>query len=191
MKRIILHWTGGAHTASNLDKEHYHFIYEGDGNAVRGKWDILDNVSPVKPRNYAAHTLNCNGDSIGLAVACMAGAIEGKTNGNYPMTEMQLDAMCRAAAHFCKLYGIPVTDRTVLTHAEVQNNLGIKQRGKWDIAVIPFRHDLVGAKACGDNIRTRVQAYLMPDFHSAEPEQVTASKFFMADWFRRFFGVKK
>ena len=30
MKRIIWHWTAGSYTCSELDKEHYHFIIEGD-----------------------------------------------------------------------------------------------------------------------------------------------------------------
>jgi hypothetical protein len=41
----------------------------------------------------------------------------------------------------------------------VETVLGIKQRGKWDIAVLPFL-GLRTAKACGDEMRKRVAAHL-------------------------------
>ena len=52
-----------------------------------------------------------------------------------------------------------VTPKTILSHAEVQGNLGIKQNGKWDIARLPFGH-LVGAKAIGDDFRAKTTAHL-------------------------------
>ena len=32
MQRIIVHWTAGAHKASDLDKAHYHILIQGDAS---------------------------------------------------------------------------------------------------------------------------------------------------------------
>ncbi|MER8369697.1 hypothetical protein NKH70_28955 [Mesorhizobium sp. M0991] len=40
--------------------------------------------------------------------------------------------MTAVVAELCKYYRIKVTSKTVLSHAEVESNLGIEQRGKWD-----------------------------------------------------------
>jgi hypothetical protein len=61
----------------------------------------------------------------------------------------------------CRRYDIPVTPKTVLSHAEVQNNLGIKQRGKWDISRLAVDPSMNGAKACGDLLRASVAAVLV------------------------------
>ena len=56
-----------------------------------------------------------------------------------------------------KAYQIPVTLSTVLSHAEVQTTLGIKQNGKIDISFgIPGKPELKSARACGDYIRSLV-----------------------------------
>ncbi|WP_330166570.1 peptidoglycan recognition protein family protein [Rhizobium sp. GN54] len=110
---------------------------------------------------YAAHTLNANSGSIGVSLCCMAGASESPFSaGRAPMTRAQWDAMTSVVADLCRRYGIAVTDRTVLSHAEVQPNLGIAQRGKWDFSRLAFDPSVVGAKACGDKMRAEVRAKL-------------------------------
>jgi hypothetical protein len=157
MARIILHWTAGSHKATDFDRKHYHVLVEGDGKIVKGFPSIALNSLPKARGNYAAHTLNCNTGSIGLSMCCMAGAIERPFNaGKYPLTHSQWKAAAKAAAALCKRYGIKVTPKTVLSHAEVQANLGILQRGKWDVAILPFNPDLNTAKECGDIFREAV-----------------------------------
>jgi N-acetyl-anhydromuramyl-L-alanine amidase AmpD len=137
MKRIILHWTAGAHRASALDVEHYHILIQGDGTLVRGTHPIDANASASGPR--ASHTLNCNTQSIGVAVCCMSGARESPFDaGPFPMTERQWAVLAQVAAELCERYAIPVTSETVLAHGEVQANLHIKQKGKWDPLVLPW-----------------------------------------------------
>lgn len=156
MSRVILHWSAGAHKCSELDKEHYHIIIEGNGNVVRGDHTISDNVTSGDG-DYAAHTRNCNTGSIGVSMACMAGAIESPFNaGKFPMTGTQWNRAMEVIAHLAAFYHIPVTDKTILSHAEVQKNLGIQQNGKWDVARLPFDPKTVGAKACGDKMRAKV-----------------------------------
>lgn len=158
MKRIIWHWSAGLHTPSNLDREHYHFIIDGEGKVHPGKWPVAANEKPVKGQ-YAAHTLNCNTGSIGIAVAAMAGAVERPFDaGRFPITQKQVTALVGLARDLGKQYGIPVTPETMLSHAEVQPVLGIKQRGKWDITWLPGMAIPGDPVAVGNKLRAMVKA---------------------------------
>lgn len=162
MKRIIVHWTAGSYIPSELDKEHYHFLIRGDGCVIRGNIPINANVPPLREGRYAAHTLHCNAYSIGVSICAMAGAIESPFNaGDFPMKEIQFKSAINVVAALCKKYNIPVTDKTVLSHAEVQLNLGIKQRGKWDIARLAFDPSVIGAHAVGEKLRSLVKEQLL------------------------------
>lgn len=160
IERMIVHWTAGGHRASATDKGHYHILIEADGKLVRGAPSIAANgIGGSGPR--ANHTLNCNTGSIGVALCCMAGAVERPFRaGSAPMTAVQWKTLGDVLADLCRRYGVPVTPKTVLSHAEVQSNLGIKQRGKWDIARLAFDPSMVGAKACGEAMRAMVEARL-------------------------------
>lgn len=156
MKRIIMHWTAGGGRASAEDKAHYHRLVEYDGTIVLGKEDIADNIV-TSDGDYAAHTLNLNAGSIGVSMCGMRGAVENPFDaGPSPVTEKQFRAFCIMVADLAREYSIPVTPETVLTHAEVQPNLGVKQRGKWDFTRLPFRDDLRGAKPVGDYFRATI-----------------------------------
>jgi len=159
MKRIIIHWTAGTYLVSALDRQHYHFIVGGDGKVIPGVHKVEANASTADG-DYAAHTRGCNMDSIGISVACMGNAVEGKSDGPWPMKEAQFNVMIAKVAELAKQYKIAVTPKTILTHAEVQPTLGIQQAGKWDISRIPFKPELKGHKACGDFIRERVSALI-------------------------------
>lgn len=155
MQRIIFHWTAGAHTASEYDREHYHILINGDGKLVRGTLPISANVS-TSDGQYAAHTKNCNTGSIGVALAAMANAVENPFDpGPYPITRAQWNALVAVLADLCEAYGIPVTPETVLSHAEVQDTLDIAQSGKWDISFPPLT-----PREVGDAMRERVQKLL-------------------------------
>lgn len=159
LKRIVAHWTVGKYTANAIDRKHYHFIVEGDGNIVEGDHKPEANIKPVSGR-YAAHTRALNTGSIGVSMASMHGAQWPDKAGPYPFTEAQFNAMCKLIAGLCKRYNIAVTPQTVLSHAEVQPTLGVKQNGKWDFTIIPFMPHVKGAKACGDEMRRRVNLYI-------------------------------
>lgn len=160
MKGIVVHWTAGAHKASALDKSHYHLLIEADGTLVRGVPTIDLNQAPAR-KGYAAHTLNCNSGFIGVSLCCMAGAVEQPFNaGSHPMTRTQWDRLPYVLAALCERYSIDPTPKTVLSHAEVQTNLGIKQRGKWDISRLAFDPSVKGAKACGDLFRASTRTLL-------------------------------
>ena len=156
LERVICHWSGGAHNASGLDRTHYHLIVEGDGNLVRGMWPISANGIGMAGKR-ANHTLNCNTGSIGVSLACMAGAVERPFDpGKFPMTAVQWQTLPRVVADLCRRYAIPVTERTVLSHAEVQPTLGIRQRQKWDYS---WRHGMAAPGnpiQVGDELRHAV-----------------------------------
>jgi len=159
MKRIICHWTAGSHKASELDKMHYHILIEGDGTLIRGIHSIKDNES-TNDGKYAAHTLGCNTASIGLSVCCMAGADEHPfDSGNFPMTEVQWRMMAEVAADLCEFYGISISPSTVLDHGEVERNLSIKQKGKWDPMVLPWNTGLSRIEV-GNSFRELVKAFM-------------------------------
>ena len=160
MERIICHWTAGAHKASEFDRQHYHILIEDDGKLIRGIPSIKLNEAPAK-NGYAAHTLNCNTGSIGVSLCCMGGAHEAPFDpGKYPMTAKQFETLSTVVAELCRRYGIKITDKTVLSHAEVQGNLGIQQRGKWDYTRLAFVPSVIGARACGDKLRAEAQSKL-------------------------------
>ena len=168
MRRIIMHWTAGHGTASELDKEHYHAMTQQDCQIVQGHEAVEDN-RVTSDGDYAAHTLNLNTGSIGVSVCGMAGAIERPFDpGVSPINEAQVNAFCKMVAGYCMRYGIPVSRSTVLTHYEVEPVLGVKQRGKWDIAVLPYRLDLVGQFAVGDHLRDLVRSHL-PAAQAVQP----------------------
>ena len=154
MKRIILHWSAGTHTVSFIDKEHYHRVVDGNGVVHKGDHPIEDNLS-TSDGIYAAHTRGCNAGAIGVAMAGMMGAEGPGRLGKYPLTKVQFDACMELVRKLAKQYRIPVTLSTVLSHAEVQTALGIKQNGKIDISFgIPGKPELKTSRACGDYIRS-------------------------------------
>lgn len=159
-KRTITHWTGGGGRANATDKEHYHTITEYDGNVVDGKHDEEDNIV-TSDGDYAAHTRNLNTDSIGKAMAGMKDATEYPLDyGPAPINRVQFEAHCKELAATHMAYGIPVTNRTCITHAEVEPTLGVKQNNKWDLTVLPFEPSIRGAIPVGDYMRSRVRAYM-------------------------------
>lgn len=162
MKRIVLHWTAGTHKVNNLDREHYHFIVAGDGTVEVGKHPVSANDN-TSDGAYAQHTKGSNTGSIGVALAAMAGAVERPfSTGVYPITTAQVDAMVALCARLAKQYGIAVTRETILTHAEVQPTLGIKQNGKWDITWLPGFHSARDPVQTGDFIRAHISAAISP-----------------------------
>lgn len=134
VQRIVMHWTAGHYRPSLFDRAHYHFVIDGDGKALKG---------PRAPGQYLPHVRAFNTGSVGLSIACMAGAVQGKTYGPAPLTNLQWERACQAAAEILHAYGLEVSERTLLCHSEVDRVYGVAQRGKWDIDVLPFDSTLV------------------------------------------------
>lgn len=161
MKRVIMHWTAGADGIISLERDHYHILISRDGSTFDGTHPISANVPPLVSGQYAAHTLNCNSYSIGVALDAMAGAVQSPFNpGRYPITSVQVEAMIDVVANLCNGYAIPIARETVLTHAEVQPTLGIAQKWKWDITWLPGMNKPGDPVEVGDSLRSRIAARL-------------------------------
>ena len=65
-------------------------------------------------------------------------------------------------AGLARLHNIPPHREFLLTHAEVQAALGIRQRGKWDITWLPDMAEPGEALAVGDRIRGLIRAVSEP-----------------------------
>lgn len=148
--RVICHWTAGTHVVNGVDVQHYHAIIAGDGHAVQGT-----HAAGVT----AGHTRGLNTGSYGLALAAMAGAVQGGEYGQWPITPVQWERFCQAAAEVCLAYGIEPMVRGVLCHSEVQRVYGVVQRGKWDIDVLPFAPHMPPGQVHAE-LRGKVRWYL-------------------------------
>lgn len=161
MKRIIMHWSAGTGKVSKLEKKHYHFIVSAKGDVVNGDHSVSSNIPPLTSGRYAAHTWKLNSHSIGVAISAMRGATERPFSfGTHPITETQVDALCRLVASLSTKHGIEVTPKTALTHAEVQPTLGITQRAKWDITWLPGMDKPADPVVVGNMLRKRIHSHL-------------------------------
>ena len=154
-RRIILHWTAGTYQAGNLEREHYHYLIEGDGRPIEGvpvAWNMRD-VS--QGGRYAAHTRALNSYGVGVAFCGMLGAT--RTDfGQYPLTEEQVRCGCIFVGCLCHLWNLPVNENTVFTHAEAERLHGVPQLGKWDIDVLPWAPTMT-PREVGDWLRSQIR----------------------------------
>lgn len=159
IKGLVAHWTAGADGLNQLEQDSYNEIVFNDGTWAEGSFPFEAQIPPLRPGQYAAHTLNGNSCRGGIAIDAMAGANERPFRwGSNPMTELGIKALVNRLAVNAIKYGIPVTRQTILTHAEVERNLGIKQRNKWDIMVLPGMDRVDDPVVVGDELRRRVSA---------------------------------
>lgn len=157
LHRIHIHWTGGAYGDIALERKHYHVIILENGKPVYGSYKPEANANTSDGR-YAAHTRACNTGAIGVACDAMGGAKEMPfDSGPYPLTWAQLKGMAREVANLCDTYDIPVSKYSVLTHAEIQPTLRVKQRWKWDITWLPDMPYPGDAIEVGDRIRDMIR----------------------------------
>lgn len=160
LERIILHWTAGAWGVIDMEREHYHELIDRHGQRIPGKLRPEANISTADGV-YAAHTRALNTGSIGIALDAMAGARQSPFHaGRWPVTHEMIEALADAAADHCETYGIPVSRETVLSHAEVEPTLGVRQRGKWDITWLPGMEKPGDPVDVGDILRDLIAARL-------------------------------
>lgn len=166
MNRIIWHWTAGGGKANGSDRKRYAFIIEADGTVVAGVHPPEVNAAIANPRDiatYYAHTRGANAGAISISLAGMRRAVERPFDpGTHPITEAQIEVLVRLTAEQCRKYKIAVTRQTVLSHAEVEPTLGIKQARKWDIMWLPGMAATGDPVEIGDALRARVIDALRP-----------------------------
>lgn len=151
LNRITFHWTAGVYTPNDTDKNAYHFLIDGDGNVVKGKYKPEDNVN-CQDGVYARHCGGGNTGNIGIALC-------GMWSTAYPIKRKQIEAACKLAAELCNKYGIRITNRNVITHAEFgKQNPHTTSNGKIDINNLPCVA-VYGVDNVGNWIRNKVAWY--------------------------------
>lgn len=159
MKRIIIHWTAGTNQPNGTDYLHYHYLINGDGLIVKGKYKPEDNLNCYDGK-YAQHTGGGNTGSIGVSMCGMY--VPAKTpiqQTKYPLTKKQVESCFKLCAELCKKYNIPITAQTVLTHYEFgKANPKTSSAGKIDIIYLPPYPEQTVNKI-GDFIRNKVRWY--------------------------------
>lgn len=158
VRGVVWHWTAGAHGIIELERNHYNWLFDRVGSVYDGNHSVQDQVNYDANRGVgASHTKSMNTGWIGLSVDAMAGAVESPLNwGTNPLTWEGIDAMLEWTMDLCKEYQIPVSPWTTLSHAEVQQNLGVQQRFKWDYKVLPGDTRARDARKVGDELRDRM-----------------------------------
>jgi hypothetical protein len=169
LRSISLHWT--AHDYDEVFSAYHFCLTRPDDVVVHHTHDLRENMRDVRldaSLPYAAHTRGRNAWSIGISIAAMAGATPNDF-GAYPLTEPQLDAMCRVAARLAAFYAIDVA--AIRTHAEAALADGYFGAGsdelRWDIARRrPSTEPLAPseATATGDWFRSRIAGLLASTF---------------------------
>ena len=151
IKGIIIHWTAGTYTPNSTDKEHYHFLVDGNGKVIEGKYKPNDNLN-CKDGKYAAHCGGGNTGRIGIALC-------GMYSNEYPIKRIQLEAMCKKVAELCKVYGLAINSNTIQTHSEFgHKNPHTTSFGKIDIDKLPCIA-LYDRQSVGNWIRNKVNWY--------------------------------
>jgi N-acetyl-anhydromuramyl-L-alanine amidase AmpD len=143
--------TAGVYTPNECDLSHYHFLIDGEGKVVRGKYRPEDNIN-CKDGVYAPHTGAGNTGNIGVAICAMRDTA-------YPIKRKQIEACCKLVAELSYKYGIRITNKTIFTHAEFgQLHPNTTSYGKIDINNLPCVA-VYGVKNVGDWIRNKVNWY--------------------------------
>jgi hypothetical protein len=159
MVGIVWHWTASHHEVTADDLAHYNDVHDVKGNSYDGAARAEHQLNYDWRKGIGvSHTRNLNTGFIGQSVAAMAGA-EGWPSlkwGKSPLTWEGIDAMLERSAEYCREFDIPVSPWSTLSHAEVQGNLGVAQRNKWDYMVLPGMKKVTTARACGDILRKRL-----------------------------------
>lgn len=159
LKRVHLHWTAGAPGVNPKESDSYNYVITWPDGEIVACVPVARQIPPLVNGAYAAHTKGANSYAIGVSIDAMAGAQERPfKKGKYPITQAQVDALVKLVKKLCKEHNIPVTRKTVLTHAEVQKTLGIKQNNKWDIMWLPGMETTGDPITVGDKLRALIAA---------------------------------
>lgn len=157
LSKITMHWSVDKGVMNTSAAKHYHFSTDKNGKQHSGNLRPEANAN-TSDGNYVAHCRGFNTGNIGMAVLGMHGAEEKKTAGQYKLNQNQVEAFCEQVADIADIYDIPVSQKTIFTHAEVQSVHGVRQNGKWDIMWLP-ELGFCSAKEGGDYLRAKISEY--------------------------------
>lgn len=150
--KIYMHWTAGTYNTTFRD---YHINITGDGEVIQTR-DLTDVVSATYRRNSG---------SISLTLCCAYNAVPDNL-GDYPPTDIQIEALAQIVAVIADALGVPVDIQHVLTHSEAADNLDGYEASapygpdngceRWDLALL---HKGDTWKSGGDILRGKAIYY--------------------------------
>lgn len=158
MNKICLHWTAGPNKPCDTDLKAYHFLIDDTGKKYTGKFKPEDNLN-CNDGVYAQHCGGGNTGCIGISVCGMANFDLTKKQTRYPLTQIQIETMCKLCAELCIKYKIEIKPETVFTHFEFDQKQAKKQ-GKIDITYLPYLPNLQKEKV-GDFLRNKIAWYVI------------------------------
>ena len=151
IKGIICHWTGGLYNPNSTDRLHYHYLINGEGKVIEGKYKPEDNLD-CSDGKYAAHCGGGNTGRIGIALC-------GMWSKEVPIKRVQLEAMCKLIAQLCAKYNLPINTDTIMTHSEFGGRFpNSSSFGKIDIDKLPCIA-LYDRRSISNWIRNKVNWY--------------------------------
>lgn len=157
---VIWHWTAGAKGVIDVEEDSYNGLHDTEGFHP-GHWPPEAQAKYVSGKHGASHSLNANTGRIGESMDCMAGAQERPFKwGSNPMTWHHVNSMLDRTAMHCMKYDIPVSRYSTLSHAEIQPTLGVRQKNKWDITILPDMSRPGDAIEVGDRLRDMLRERL-------------------------------
>lgn len=165
MKRIIIHWTAGRLQPNATDYQHYHYLINGDGIVIKGKFPVSANEKcKTDARNNALYAAHCGGGNTGSIGVAMCGMYTPKNtdfrNSPDALTKKQCESCFSLIAELCKAYNIPIEKNTVLTHYEFGlSHPKTSSAGKIDIVYLPPYPEIKSSEI-GDFIRNKAKWYL-------------------------------
>ena len=153
MKRIIIHWTGGAYFPCETDLSAYHFLIDKNGKIYKGIYKPEDNEN-CSDGKYAKHCGGGNTGAIGVALCAMAGFDLKNKKTPYPITEEQLISLFELLSELAQKYKID--KNFIMTHYEFgRKNPKTSSYGKIDITYLPPFSKLKPEQT-GDFIRSKI-----------------------------------
>ena len=158
LNKIIIHWTAGGSIPNDVDRNHYHYMIDSQGQLHSGKHKPEDNIN-CNDGKYAAHTGGGNTGAIGVALCGMLGFKDKNNVGRFPLTQKQVESALYFIAGLSLKYKIPVTPQSIMTHYEFgKANPKTSSAGKIDIIYLPPYPD-VPADKIGDFLRGKIKWY--------------------------------
>lgn len=158
-RKVIVHWTAGTLQPNSIDFEHYHYLVNGDGLVIQGKYSVADNDN-CQDGKYAAHCGGGNTQAIGIAMCGMSGFISKNRVGKYPLTSKQVERTFKLIAEVCKQYNIPIDAEHVMTHYEFgRKHPKTSSSGKIDIIYLPSHPNILEDQV-GNFIRSKATWYM-------------------------------
>lgn len=160
--RVCWHWAASSYDVTWDVRRHYNGVFDEKGNEYDGGAPAQQQALYIPEKIGVSHTYNGNTGAIGLSCAGMAEAkVNWGTNtvdmGRYPLTWAAVDGMLEKTVEYCRAFGIIPSPWTTTTHCEIQTNIGIRQKNKWDIRVLPDNpKQLLSEREAGDILRKRM-----------------------------------